>query len=381
MSRAWGATWLDIVDGSAAFDAEDLARGQAYARHDWQLDLDLEPGRAFATARSGPRVSHLAEVHARVLDGGEWDRVLELVASSAARTAALLDRSLDEALLQEAKAVDVDLLPQPEEITTACSCTTPGSPCKHVAAVLYIMADAFDEDPLDLLEFRGLDAQSVIERVNAIRLGSEEPPVAETAEIEPPAEAASTNNPPEVPGSVMPGALAWERLPTERPEPLPIPSEPTTVTPWSTSPPPKSPFTAAGLLAVASDAAGRAHAMLTANASPALDLDRHADLARRAAEAENTNRWPSISAASPFSSQELRARAAAWRVAGSVAIAALDFDGEIRRIDDTTRYRVDAHNRWFRFEKISGRWVMVSGPHETPETDTDHSEPEVADQQ
>lgn len=373
MSRSWGATWLDIVDRSKAFVAEDLARGEAYARHDWQLDLDLEPGRAFAVARSGPRVSHLAEVRARQLSTEEWDRVLSLIASSAARTAALLDRSLDEALLDEASSAGVNLLPEPSEITTACSCNTPGSPCKHAAAVLYIMADSFDEDPFDLLEFRGLDGHAVIERVNAMRAANDNP---ESEDATASADGSdSASNPPEtespapqtdVSTSMMPGELAWKREPSPLPEALPVPSEPTTIVPWASSPPPRSPFTAAGLLTITADAAARAHNMLTAGGSPSLHLDRHADLARRAAEAEDTNRWPSISSASPFSSQELRARAAAWRVAGSQGVAALDFDGEIRRIDDSTRIRSDAHKRWFRFEKISGRWVMTSGPYDEP---------------
>ncbi len=387
MSASWGSRWLDIVDQSSAFEADDLARGEAYARHDWQLDLDIEPGRAFAIARSGPRVSHLANVRARQLTSDEWNTVLGLIAGSAARTAALLDRSLDPALIAESTEAGVALLPRAEEISADCSCSTPGKPCKHAAAVLYIMADAFEEDPFDLLEFRGLDGDAVLARVNEIRAastggaeaGGGDSSGSDSSGSGPGGDAtgqsdgdASGNESTEVTTSIMPGRASWAREAAESPTALPVPAEPTTVVPWASSPPPRSPFTAAGLMAVAADAASRAHELLTAgpdrpNGSPALHLDRHADLARRASVAEGTNRWPSISASSPFSSQELRARVAAWRVAGAPGIAALDFDGEIRKVDDITRLRADAHRRWYRFEKLSGRWTMTAGPADDPD--------------
>ena len=44
-------------------------------------------------------------------------------------------------------------------LITTCTCPDWATPCKHAAAVCYLMAEAFDDDPFLLLAFRGRDAK------------------------------------------------------------------------------------------------------------------------------------------------------------------------------------------------------------------------------
>src|SRR5205809_401054 len=43
------------------------------------------------------------------------------------------------------------------EIATACSCPDWSNPCKHVAAVYYLLGEAFDRDPFLIFRLRGMD--------------------------------------------------------------------------------------------------------------------------------------------------------------------------------------------------------------------------------
>jgi uncharacterized Zn finger protein len=43
----------------------------------------------------------------------------------------------------------------PRDLSMTCSCPDWQVPCKHVAAVCYVLAEAFDDDPLAILSWRG----------------------------------------------------------------------------------------------------------------------------------------------------------------------------------------------------------------------------------
>lgn len=366
---SWGSTWLALIEGSTSgFAAADLERGRSYAQHDWRFDVDLEPGEASALARSGPRLTYRAVVTAPVLDDEGWDGLLGLIADSSVRTAALLDRELDIDILHEARKAGIQLFPTPRSLKVTCECRSEVNPCRHAAAVLYVLADAFDEDPFDLLLFRGKEAQDVIAAVGAIRAGGtvgDETDDADAAE--------QATDPSDVPlpsqADAMSATAAWNRTPGRVPRALPAPAAAPGTIDFGAEPPRSAPFTSRGLSALATETASRAFAMITLGSSAYLDLSRTVDLARRAAESENTDRWASVVSASPFSGQAMRQRAQAWRLAGPAGVNVLDNVAETHKVSDELQFRQGVTGEWFRFEKVSGRWTMTGGPLAKPDAE------------
>ena len=63
------------------------------------------------------------------------------------------------------------LVPRPYELGRACSCESDETPCEHVAALAFAVADAIDADPSLLLRWRGCAGEpgeeAPIERVPA----------------------------------------------------------------------------------------------------------------------------------------------------------------------------------------------------------------------
>lgn len=53
-----------------------------------------------------------------------------------------------------------------------CSCPDWGVPCKHVAAVCYLLAESFDEDPFRILAWRGRDREDLLDNLRALRSSS-----------------------------------------------------------------------------------------------------------------------------------------------------------------------------------------------------------------
>src|SRR5690606_28694927 len=83
--------------------------------------------------------------------------------------AALLDGELDPGIVADAREVEVELLPRARDLRTACSCPDDVDPCKHAAAVCYLVADALDTDPFVLLLLRGRRRDEVLVGVRARR--------------------------------------------------------------------------------------------------------------------------------------------------------------------------------------------------------------------
>jgi uncharacterized Zn finger protein len=62
-------------------------------------------------------------------------------------------------------------LSKQRELETDCSCPDWANPCKHVAAVHYVLGEAFDKDPFLLFELRGRTKQQVLGALRALRSG------------------------------------------------------------------------------------------------------------------------------------------------------------------------------------------------------------------
>ena len=57
------------------------------------------------------------------------------------------------------------------ELKATCSCPDAANPCKHIAAVYYILAERFDEDPFLIFAWRGRTQEELLERLRARRGG------------------------------------------------------------------------------------------------------------------------------------------------------------------------------------------------------------------
>ena len=66
----------------------------------------------------------------------------------------------------------LSLFPKAGDLATTCSCPDHANPCKHVAAVHYVLAQAFDDDPFLLPTLRGRDQHALLAALRAARTGA-----------------------------------------------------------------------------------------------------------------------------------------------------------------------------------------------------------------
>lgn len=326
----WGKAWIDALEQRAQLDPNRLPRGRTYARQGHVSQLEVVSGEVTALVL-GSRASHYrVRLRVRRFDEQEWLQLFATIAGRAAHAAALLDGELDPAVVEAARDADVELLPGPGELGPQCSCPDWADPCKHAAAVCYLVADALDSDPFALLLLRGRTREEVLAGVRAQRSVG----VANTA----PGEAALTR--PQDAG--IRASEAWARRPAEMPAPPTAPPRPGTIRPLL-DPDPDHGIgapTAATLAALAADAAGRAQRMVADGAASGILLDERADLARRAAELLGENAFAAFARRVRLGPREAVRLALAWRAAGSTGVELVD--GQLAPLTDAERLTVGA---------------------------------------
>jgi uncharacterized Zn finger protein len=325
----WAKAWVDALEGRARLDPNRLPRGRTYARTGAVGQLTLQPGEVSAPVQGSRAKPYQVTVRVRTFDDHEWTRVLDAFAAEIGHTAALLDGELPPAVAADATGVGLDLLPGPGEIQPRCSCPDWADPCKHAAAVCYLVADELDRDPFGILLLRGRSREEVLAGLRARRSsaaanehgaspgashGGGDGAMVRTADPGVPARAAWQRDPAEVPPAPLPP------MPPEHPGRPPIlPAD---------VPAGSSGIDAGALRALAVDAAGRAHDLAQGAVTSGLELTLVEDLARRAAALVGPRRsagdldLEALAGRAGQKPRELLRQALAWQEAGRSGLRA-----------------------------------------------------------
>ena len=381
----WGEAWLDALEGIAGGRGGRLARGRRWAKANRGADLHIEPGGVDAWVQADRDDPHEVHVGIRPFRDDEWDTVLDAIAAKAAHAAALLDGELDPAIVRDAEAVEVDLLPRPRDLHTVCTCADDVEPCEHAAAACYLLADALDADPFVLLLLRGRRRDEVLEQVRQRRGGA--PPPADDEAVA------------EAPAGVDP-AEAWSRQLVELPHVPLVANAPSRPAAWPSDPPAHAPFDGPGLRTLVADAARRAWELCAGTVDTGLELDERADLARRVVGAAPAvkQRLAQHSGVAPV---DLDVLAAAWQFGGAAGVRAhdeprwnppplemarardlmIEAGMPVRRVhvsgnrvtgEGRVQLRRSRDGRWYLFTKSTGRWAMAAPPEDDVDDLLDH---------
>jgi uncharacterized Zn finger protein len=107
---------------------------------------------------------------------------------SARLLAGEMPREIDEAF----RAARASLFPaRPKDVDASCTCPDWANPCKHVAAVRYLLGERFDADPFLMFELRGRGKDEIIAELRSRRAGGAvEEPESAAAQTEAEAESA-----------------------------------------------------------------------------------------------------------------------------------------------------------------------------------------------
>jgi uncharacterized Zn finger protein len=177
-AQTLSARWLSVLE--SAIDPQFLNEGLEYAQAGQIVDLDIKPGRIDAHVQGrAPRPYHTV-IHTTVLSAQQWERLEEGMIAEAAYVAKLLVGELPAAFDQLlCTIVSADWLrmatwsagnvaPADSAPLSSCTCGEP-HPCKHVAAVGYIVAERLLQQPALILTMLGKPADVVLDHLRQKR--------------------------------------------------------------------------------------------------------------------------------------------------------------------------------------------------------------------
>ncbi len=159
----WGAQWLQALH---AVDWDNrLPRGRRYANNGSVQSLRMDDARVAAKVKGSRRTPYAVTLEMPALPAEASDRLVDAIAADPALIGRLLNRELDPAILDHAEAQGIHIFPRDwQDVDMHCSCPDWATPCKHIAAVIYLLSREIDADPFQVFRLRGVELIEAMER-------------------------------------------------------------------------------------------------------------------------------------------------------------------------------------------------------------------------
>ena len=160
----WSRRWLATLEALGI--GGRLERGRTYARKGQVISLDVELGQITASVQGTRSRPYDARIEMATLTQRDWVLVTKALAEQAIFRAKLLADKMPEGVEAVFARCGVSLFPQVEaDLRVSCSCPDWADPCKHVAAVCYLVGEAFERDPFLIFRLRGIEREVLLAMV------------------------------------------------------------------------------------------------------------------------------------------------------------------------------------------------------------------------
>lgn len=164
----WSGRFIAVLESMGL--GGRLQRGRRYARTGQVIDMSVTAGMATARVQGSRAEPYRVRIGVAAYDKAQWARVERALADKAWYAAQLLSGSMPDDLEEVFTDAGLPLFPAAgKDLSMDCSCPDWTVPCKHLAAVCYLLAESFDEDPFRILAWRGRERADLLANLRALR--------------------------------------------------------------------------------------------------------------------------------------------------------------------------------------------------------------------
>jgi uncharacterized Zn finger protein len=147
-----------------------LSRGRSYARTGQVLALTVAPGAVTAVVQGSRAEPYRVYIGLAPYPERVWHQVERALADQALFSARLLAGEMPAEIEEVFDQASAPLFPTAaRELDMSCSCPDWSVPCKHIAATFYLLAEAFDTEPFQILHWRGRSKEELLARLRELR--------------------------------------------------------------------------------------------------------------------------------------------------------------------------------------------------------------------
>jgi uncharacterized Zn finger protein len=181
----WAKRWIAVLE-SFNIGAR-LTRGRSYARSGQVLSIDIDKGVIKSKVQGSRSTPYDITIKVKTLDAADWKKLADSLSTEAIFAAKLLAGEMPQEIEQAFAAAKLSLFPEKRgDLQTNCSCPDWSNPCKHIAAVYYLLGEEFDRDPFLIFKLRGSTREEFIKMLGATGAAqSKSEPVEETPSLPP----------------------------------------------------------------------------------------------------------------------------------------------------------------------------------------------------
>jgi len=164
----WSRRFISVLESYGM--SGRLARGRSYARAGQVLDFELSQGKVTAQVQGSRVRPYQVRIGVLPLTTAQWRRVQDRLAGQALFRAKLLAGEMPHEIEEVFAECGTPLFPRSAaDLDMHCSCPDWGVPCKHLAAVCYVLAEEFDRDPFGMLAWRGKGREELLAALRRIQ--------------------------------------------------------------------------------------------------------------------------------------------------------------------------------------------------------------------
>ncbi len=160
----WAQRWIAVLEGFNM--GARLGRGRSYARKGQVISIDIGKGTVAAAVQGSRATPYQVSIEVKTLSETKWNRLAKILSGRAIFAAKLLAGEMPGDIEDAFAEAGLSLFPQRQsDLETDCSCPDWANPCKHIAAVYYLLGEEFDRDPFLIFKLRGLERERLVELI------------------------------------------------------------------------------------------------------------------------------------------------------------------------------------------------------------------------
>jgi uncharacterized Zn finger protein len=162
----WAKRWIAVLE-SFEIGAR-LQRGRSYARSGQVLSIEITKGEVTSRVQGSRPKPYDIKIKIKALPVGDWRKLTAALSTQAIFAAKLLAGEMPQEIEQAFHEAGLSLFPaRLDDLQTDCSCPDWSNPCKHIAAVYYLIGEEFDRDPFLIFKLRGATREEFIEMLGS----------------------------------------------------------------------------------------------------------------------------------------------------------------------------------------------------------------------
>ena len=169
VSTAWIAQrWVRLLEEGC--EGEPNVEGLDYAKMGQTKSLTVGTGLIEAVVQGRSMKPYTVRITCETYGHEAWDKVVAATIAEPIYSAKMLAGEVPEHIEDLFHPLGLNLFPKSAaDLTLSCTCGH-GTPwCKHVACVMYLVADAMASDPFIMFNLRGIATESLVERLRQRR--------------------------------------------------------------------------------------------------------------------------------------------------------------------------------------------------------------------